>query len=340
MKKKGRRRSKRKSPRRPSRRRWLARTLLLGLIVLLALGLGLYFGHPWAKPEPPPVGRPVANAVELQIALARLGFSPGSIDGSSGTQTRQALEAFQKSRDLPITGQLDEATSKVLRIEDPTHADFQISASAFSKISPPPESWRARGDMPFMGYHSMLEMVAERAAAHPDYIRAINPAVQWDALRPAARVRVPLVPPVRLSEPVGAIHIFLSVRKLQAYGSSGELRFHAPVSIARDVAKRPVGELRVKVRVDGPNYTFNPNILTAAAEREGITEKFIIQPGPNNPVGTVWLGLDRPSYGIHGTPAPEQVGRTESSGCFRLANWNAETLLHATAVGTPVYVHP
>ena len=81
-------------------------------------------------------------------------------------------------------------------------------------------------------------------------------------------------------------------------------------------------------------------ILSAAAEREGISEKFVIQPGPNNPVGSVWLGLNRPSYGIHGTPEPEQVGRTESSGCFRLANWNAQTLLQATEVGTPVLVLP
>jgi len=126
----------------------------------------------------------------------------------------------------------------------------------------------------------------------------------------------------------------------EAFDHSGKMAFHCPVSIARDVAKRPVGRLEVKVRVENPNYTFNPDILSATAAREGITEKFIIQPGPNNPVGTVWLGLNRPSYGIHGTPAPEKVGRTESSGCFRLANWNAETLLAATQVGTPVFVVP
>lgn len=101
-----------------------------------------------------------------------------------------------------------------------------------------------------------------------------------------------------------------------------------------------MGELKVQVRVADPNYTFNPAILRATAEREGIRKKFVIQPGPNNPVGTVWLGLNRPSYGIHGTPVPEKVGRTESSGCFRLANWNAETLLEATETGTAVFVVP
>ena len=116
--------------------------------------------------------------------------------------------------------------------------------------------------------------------------------------------------------------------------------FHAPVSIARRVDKRPSGELEVAVRVADPNYTFNPEILAGTAAREGITGKFIIQPGPNNPVGSVWIGLNLPSYGIHGTPEPEQVGRTESSGCFRLANWNAETLLGLVHDGMPVYVEP
>jgi lipoprotein-anchoring transpeptidase ErfK/SrfK len=143
-----------------------------------------------------------------------------------------------------------------------------------------------------------------------------------------------------MGEQVGMIKIHLEQRILQAFDATENLVFHAPVSIAREVAKRPVGELAIEVRVADPNYTFNPAILTATAAREGITEKFVIQPGPNNPVGTVWLGLNRPSYGIHGTPVPEKVGRTESSGCFRLANWNARALLEATEVGTPVQVLP
>ena len=168
----------------------------------------------------------------------------------------------------------------------------------------------------------------------------MNPGIDWSALRAGDRILAPLVVPFHIGQKVARIQIELQARQLQAFDRDGQLLFHCPVSIAREVAKRPVGELQVKVRVENPNYTFNPNILTATAEREGITEKFVIQPGPNNPVGSVWLGLNRPSYGIHGTPAPEKVGRTESSGCFRLANWNAKTLLAATEVGTPVLVLP
>lgn len=174
----------------------------------------------------------------------------------------------------------------------------------------------------------------------PDLIRELNPEINFDALQPGTRILAPHMPPVHIRENISHLRISLARRYLQAIDHNGEAVFHCPVSIARRVDKRPSGELRVEVRVAEPNYTFNPAILSATAAREGITEKFIIQPGPNNPVGSVWIGLNLPSYGIHGTPEPEKVGRTESSGCFRLANWNAETLLGLVRVGTAVHVEP
>lgn len=318
------------------------RSLLLILLALVLAALYLYM-HPellsLRKPTKP-TGRPVANTVELQIALARKGFSPGSIDGAMGLQTRQALAAFQMSQGLPVTDQWDQSLDPHLRIEEPTHALFELTSAALLQIRPEPASWRERGQLDYLGYHSILEMVAEKACADPDYIRAINPAVNWSGLLPGDRILAPLVPPFRIDTPIAEIQIELAQRQLRALDASGHTLFHCPVSIARDVAKRPVGQLEIVVRVEYPNYTFNPEILSNVARSEGLTEKFIIQPGPNNPVGTVWLGLNRPSYGIHGTPAPENVGRSESSGCFRLANWNAETLLAATEVGTPVIVLP
>lgn len=312
---------------------------LIGLLLALAYYFFEMGPLPWQKPTLPP-GRAIENTIELQIALARSGFSPGSIDGKMGSQTQQALLAFQESQELPITGEWAPSLSEHLRIEEPIYAYMELTAAALAKLTPAPSSWRARGELSHFGYHSILEMVAEKSCAHPDFIRSLNPQVNWAALGPGDRILVPLVPPYRIRQKIDEIQIHLEARQLQAFDSLGNLLFHCPVSIAREVAKRPVGELQVMVRVENPNYTFNPGILTAAAAGEGISDKFIIQPGPNNPVGTVWLGLNLPSYGIHGTPSPEKVGRTESSGCFRLANWNAETLLAATKVGTPVFVLP
>ena len=87
-----------------------------------------------------------------------------------------------------------------------------------------------------------------------------------------------------------------------------------------------------------PDYTFNPEVFPESPEAQAIGHKLMIPPGPNNPVGVAWISLDKPGYGMHGTPNPEQVGRTESHGCFRLANWNAEYLLKLVNIGTPVFV--
>lgn len=191
-----------------------------------------------------------------------------------------------------------------------------------------------------MAHHSILEMIAEKSMSDPDLIRQLNPGLDFGTLTPGTEVLVPRMRPVRIRGSADHLKITLAARTLQAFDSEGRLIFHCPVSIARRVDKRPTGELRVAVKVAAPNYTFDPAMLSGTATREGITTKFIIQPGPNNPVGSVWIGLNLPSYGIHGTPEPEKIGRTESSGCFRLANWNAETLLPLVQKGTPVYVQP
>jgi lipoprotein-anchoring transpeptidase ErfK/SrfK len=101
-----------------------------------------------------------------------------------------------------------------------------------------------------------------------------------------------------------------------------------------------VGVLSVIKLAEDPNYVFNPEMFPESPEAKTITRKLVLPPGPNNPVGTAWIGLDRPGYGIHGSPKPEEIGRSESHGCFRLANWNAEHLLQLVWAGLPVHVEP
>lgn len=288
----------------------------------------------------PPLGRPISGNTELQIALSREGFSPGSIDGKLGGQTKQALAAYQQANGLDETGVFDETTAGKLRIFDPVFAQIELAQRDFNKVAPKPQSWIERGQVDAMHYNSILEMVAEHAQTDPDFVKALNPSLNWHALRSGDRITVPHLPPFRIKTEIQYVRIQLSSRTLQAFDGNDQLRFHCPVSIARRVDKRPSGQLAVKVLVEDPNYTFNPAILSTTAAREGITQKFIIQPGPNNPVGSVWIGLNLPSYGMHGTPEPEKVGRTESSGCFRLANWNAKTLVKAVWGGMPVHVDP
>jgi lipoprotein-anchoring transpeptidase ErfK/SrfK len=136
------------------------------------------------------------------------------------------------------------------------------------------------------------------------------------------------------------VRIHLASKTLEAFEATNRLLVHFPCSIAKQVEKRPVGQLHVVVIATNPNYVFKPEVFPESEEAQELGRKLVLPPGPNNPVGVAWIGLDKPGYGIHGTPKPEEVGRTESHGCFRLANWNAEYLAKMVRVGTPVYIDP
>jgi hypothetical protein len=180
--------------------------------------------------------------------------------------------------------------------------------------------------------------MAEQAHAHPDLIERLNPGFPWNAPAAGMKVRVPDARRIGSPGSAALVRISLGSKTLQALDSRGRILFHCPVSIARRVEKRPKGSLSVVNLSDAPNYTFDPATFPDSPEAQAVGRKLILQPGPNNPVGTTWIGLDLPGYGMHGTPNPEQVGRTESSGCFRMANWNAEHLLRLVSVGTQVLV--
>jgi lipoprotein-anchoring transpeptidase ErfK/SrfK len=331
---------KKRKPRKtePKSRFWL----FLCLCVLALIGAVYYWPQirTTEKTDSAPPSRAIADTTELQIALARCGFSPGSIDGMTGTQTRLALLAYQTAQGLPLTGSFDTATAGKLKIQTPVFTQRRLSQQDFLQVGLKPHSWRARRELDRMRYNSILEMVAEQAQTDPDFIASLNPHIDWSQLNEGAEIHIPRLPPFHIHQPAAYTQIQLSKRTLQVFSAENRLLFHCPVSIARRVDKRPSGELRVKVLVNAPNYTFNPAILSSTARREGITQKFIIQPGPNNPVGSAWIGLNLPSYGIHGTPEPEKVGRSESSGSFRLANWNAHTLLDAAWVNMPIHIQP
>jgi peptidoglycan hydrolase-like protein with peptidoglycan-binding domain len=282
-----------------------------------------------------------ANAVlEAQIALTRVGISPGSIDGSMGSQTRAALRAWQRREGLPITGELDSVTRPALVKGANVLTTCVVTAEDLQRLRPLSHTWLGKSLQDRLDYETILELVAERAHASPNLIRRLNTTVNWPAVKAGTEVIVPFVQRDPPANRAAYLQIRLSERTLQAFSYDGRLLAHFPCSIAARMDKRPVGQLQVVVTAPNPNYTFNPEVFPESAEARELGRKLVLPPGPNNPVGTVWIGLDRPGYGIHGTPKPEEVGRTESHGCFRLANWNAEYLLQLVSVGTPVHVEP
>ncbi len=283
--------------------------------------------------------RPVGTTFELQLALARRGFSSGSMDGRAGSQTRAALRAFQADAGLPISGVLDSATRRALMLDPEPIATYRVTADDVARLRPLRRTWLGKSQQDRLDYETILELVAERSWSHPRLIRELNPRVNWSAVAVGAPLQVPQVLPLPRTR-AARLKIELGGKVLRAYDASANLIAFMPCSIARRVEKRPVGTLRVARVALNPVYTFNPEIFQESAEARRLNRKLDIPPGPNNPVGVAWIGLDKPGYGIHGTPEPEQVGRTESHGCFRLANWNAEYLAGIVSVGLPVVVEP
>jgi lipoprotein-anchoring transpeptidase ErfK/SrfK len=285
-----------------------------------------------------PYPRIPADWLEAQIALARRGFSCGSIDGGRGPKSIAALRSFQASEGLPVSGELDPPTRDRLRLSRPPLNSRSFSSAELGALQPLSPSWIGRSRQTALGYQTALEMAAEEMHASPWLVRRLNPDVDWTQLTPTTAV----VGPDAAAGPrprADRLVISLGARSLTALDARGRVIAFFPVSIGRRV-DRPLGEMRVAVKVRNPAYTFDPAVFPESAEAQAVGHRLTLPPGPNNPVGLVWIGLDRPRYGIHGTPDPEQVGRTESHGCFRLTNWDALTLLDMVSIGLPVRVEP
>jgi len=297
------------------------------------------------NPEPVPVQlgefpRPVQNVFEAQLALARQAISSGSIDGRIGPQTRAALRAFQQKERLTVTGELDAATKEQLNLTVPPYSTYTVTTNDLARLQPLSSTWLGKSQQTALDYETILELVAEKGHAHPNLIRGLNPAVDWANVAAGATLQLPDVAYIEVDAKAAFVTINLAGRSLEAFNAKTNLLAHFPCSIAQRVEKRPAGELHVAVIAPNPNYTFDTDVFPESAEARQLRMRLVLPPGPNNPVGVAWIGLDKPGYGIHGTPSPEQVGRTESHGCFRLANWNAEHLIKLVWVGMPVYVEP
>ena len=293
-----------------------------------------------APQSPADFPRPVRDVFEAQIAMARRAISSGSIDAAIGSQTRAAIAAFQRSQKLFETATLDTNTRPMLTLDAPLLTSYIVTTNDLARLQPLGKTWLAKSEQSALDYETILELVAETAHSHPLLIRKLNPTVNWTNVAAGTVLKIPDVNYPEPADKAAFVIIHLSEKYLEAFDVETNLLLHCPCSIAAKVEKRPVGELHVKGIAFPANYTFDPAVFPESPEAQAIGHKLILPPGPNNPVGVAWISLDKPGYGLHGTPAPEQVGRTESHGCFRLANWDAKYLVNLVWVGMPVEVVP
>jgi lipoprotein-anchoring transpeptidase ErfK/SrfK len=273
-----------------------------------------------------------------QALLDRLNFSCGTIDGHFAKRSRRAITQFQINRSLATTGELDIETRLNLGKPGDAYTDYTLTADDLSHVIPKPTGFLAMSKVPVLDYHDPWEMLAEKTHSTPFFIKEINPSIT--NLIAGTQLTLPNIEGTRKLPPVSRIVIMLSETTLLAFDASNKVVACFPCSIAANKNKVPNQALTVINIAPNPDYTFDPKVLIDVATKEGITNKLVLPPGPNNPVGTAWIGLSLQGYGIHGTPEPEDISRTGSHGCFRLANWNATKLVNAVRPGVPVEVVP
>ena len=297
----------------------------------------------------------VIRGARLQTALARSGFSPGLIDGKAGRKTKLALEQFQAAKGLAISGVTDDATVEALKaatgLDCLTSAAlgggwtriYRITEADLALVTGPiPTDWNERALLEKSGYADLQELLGERGWCSAEFAASLNPGVNLAALTAGEDVILPDVPDALVGKNktnglprLGRLEVNLTEKIVRGFDDSGTQVMLLHCSIAKAQEKRPVGELKVKVVAMDPEYTFDPKDWP---EIDNVTSKLKIAPGPRNPVGAAWVGLNKPGYGIHGTVRPQDVGKTGSHGCFRLANWDAARLARAVRIGTVVEV--
>ena len=330
--------------------------LLLSGCVVVPMEPGPKSPRPTPEPPPPVLTKPLPPhpieplpvqpqvlidvAFAIQTRLDRENFSTGGIDGRWGMKSEKALAAWQKKNGKPTTGKIDDHIIATLGNTNDILTTYTVTDSDHSSLSPVPTSWLERSQQERMGYSTIEELLAEKFHVYRATLRRMNPTAVWPNPPAGTPVLGPSIksPPL---PPLSKIEIRLEQKLLSAYDEKEVLIAQFPCSIAADKTKRPIGEtLHVVVWAENPDYTFDPSLFAEDPKAAAIGKKLRIPPGPNNPVGMAWIGLDRPGYGIHGTPSPEDISRTESHGCFRMTNWDALKLVRAVKTGLPVLVLP
>jgi len=275
----------------------------------------------------------IATALAWQIALDRSGFSPGVIDGSAGAKTFRAVREFQQARGLAVTGQFDSATSVALGVDTANVLTrYTVTPQDIAAVGPFPNDWNRKAQLKRLDCESLEALLGERFHCTVALLRSLNGGGSLANLRAGETITVPSVseaPACRAAR----LEINLDEKIVRAFDGAGRQVGMLHCSVAANQSDLPRGESRIVVISHNPTYMFDP---AKWPEVKNVRRKLLIPPGPRNPVGLCWIGLSIPSYGIHGTPQPEMIGKTGSHGCIRLTNWDAIRLSKMVEVGAPV----
>ncbi len=265
-----------------------------------------------------------ALTAKVQVLLDRSGISPGVVDGWRGGMSESAIKAFQRRAGLPMTGRMDFVVWDLLHgfSAQPITSTYVITdEDAQDLVDKIPSDYAEKAAMTSQGYTSIVEKLGERFHMDEKFLVKLNPGVTF---QPGATISV-TTPAKPIRATVTRIIVDKQTRRVAAYDARSNMVADYPATVGSSDTPSPHGTHVVNAVALNPTYTYNPQRNFKQGNNDRV---LIVPPGPNAPVGNVWIDLSEPTYGLHGTPTPSQLFVNQSHGCVRLTNWDAWELAH------------